>query len=70
MQGAAKVIADQLKSFQRVVKEVQEIDHEAELNTLQRKMIKDVVVEILTPVQRNMNVENKAIRKILEEQGT
>ena len=61
-------MADQLRTCQRGLRELQETDHEAELNALQRKLIKEVVVELLTPVQRNMNVDLKSLRKALDEQ--
>lgn len=34
---------------------------------MQRKFVKDVVVEITTPMQRNFNVDFKSLRKIIEE---
>ena len=40
---------------------------EAEINKIQRKLIKDICVEIITPIQRNFNVDIKQLRKILEE---
>ena len=60
-------MAEQLKACQRGLRELQETDHDAELNNLQRKVIKEVVVELLTPVQRNMNVELKSLRKAVDE---
>ena len=69
MQAAAKMIAEQLKACQRSLRELQETDHEAELNNLQRKLIKEVVVELLTPIQRNMNVDLKSLRKVIEDQA-
>jgi hypothetical protein len=29
--------------------------------------VRDIAIEVLTPVQRNFNVEQKAIRRLLEE---
>lgn len=39
----------------------------ANLNKIQKKLIKDTVVEITTPMQRNFNVDLKQLRKIIEE---
>ena len=43
------------------------MDHEAELNNLQRKQIKSVVVELLTPFKQATNVDLKAMKKFFNE---
>lgn len=40
---------------------------ELKLKDLQKKFIKEVVVEYNTPMKRDFNVDFKSIRKILEE---
>jgi septal ring factor EnvC (AmiA/AmiB activator) len=49
------------------MKEVLKANPEAEINKIQRKLIKEVVQEITTPMQRNFNVDLKTLRKIIEE---
>lgn len=43
------------------------LDKEIELSKIQRKLVKDVLVELLTPIKQNMNVDLKNMRKVLEE---
>ena len=43
------------------------MDHQAELTQFQRKMIKDVVIELLTPIKQNMNVDLKTLRKVIQD---
>ena len=42
-------------------------DPQGEINKLQRKLVKEIVVELLTPVQRNFNVDFKSLRKVIGE---
>lgn len=63
----AKLLSDQVKACQRQVQEVSKINPEEQINKIQRKQIKEVVVEMLTPVQRNMNVDFKQLKKVIED---
>ena len=57
----------QIDKFQVTFRQLSQIDHEAELNNLQRKQIKSVVVELLTPFKQATNVDLKAMKKFLGE---
>lgn len=56
-----------IKSCRHEIKEMKENSPELKLKDLQKKFIKEVVVEYNTPMKRDFNVDFKSIRKILEE---
>ena len=66
-QYALKMIADQVKICKDEIDKKANNNVDTQLKQIQRKLIKDVVVEITTPMQRNFNVDLKSMRKIIEE---
>ena len=49
------------------IEEIGKIDPLLEINKIQRKIIKEEIVAMLTPLKRDMNVDFKQLRKYLEE---
>ena len=49
------------------VAELKKVNPEEELNNIQRKKIKDVVTELLTPVQLELKVDMNSLKKKIEE---
>ena len=47
--------------------ELEKTDFEDKFNKITRKMIADVVRELLTPLQMQQNIEIKSIKKLVEE---
>ena len=49
------------------IEEIGKIDPLLEINNIQRKIIKEEIVAMLTTLRRDMNVDFKQLRKYLEE---
>ena len=47
--------------------ELEKTDFEDKFNKITRKMIADVVRDLLTPIQMQQNIETKSIKKLVEE---
>mmetsp|Transcript_2469 Transcript_2469/g.3431 ORF Transcript_2469/g.3431 Transcript_2469/m.3431 type:complete len:110 (+) Transcript_2469:369-698(+) len=52
--------------LKRIV-ELEKTDFDDKFNHITRRMIGEVVREHLTPIQMNFNLENKSIKKLVEE---
>lgn len=46
----------------------QNLNSKAELRDIQRKMVKDLIVEHITPIKQEFNIELKSHKKVLDEQ--
>ena len=65
-----KNIKDNKYEIRRVEEEVnslQQLDPSQRLDKIQRKMINEVCMEILTPLKMNISVDIKKLRKIVED---
>lgn len=65
--GAIKLLNDAIKACKVEIGNIAKLDPNAEINKIQKKIIFDAIQEALTPVKRNMAVDFKQIRKVLEE---
>lgn len=57
----------QVKKCLMQVAELKKVNPEEELNNIQRKKIKDVVTELLTPVQLELRVDMNSLKKQIAE---
>jgi len=65
-----QAVAQLLENMRKVhhdFKEFRDNSPEAKLKNLQKKLIREVVTEITTPLARNFNVDHKKLKKILDE---
>ena len=58
---------DKMKQMNYRVKELERTDFDDKFNHITRRMISDVVRELLTPVELSINLEIKAVKKLIEE---
>ena len=58
---------DKMKQMNHRVKELERTDFDDKFNHITRRMISDVVRELLTPVELSINLEIKAVKKLIEE---
>ena len=58
---------EKVLSMGKRVVELERTDLDEKLNAITRRLIADVVREHLTPVQMGINLEVKAIKKVVEE---
>ena len=49
------------------MQKINDINPQEKLKNQQKKLIRDCIVEITTPMQRNFNVDLKAKQKLIEE---
>ena len=49
------------------LKELEKTDFDDKFNHITRRMIADVVREVLTPISMQQNIEIKSIKKLVEE---
>ena len=62
-----KSIVDKIKLMANQIEEFGKVDPYLEINKIQRRIIKEEIVAMLTPLKRDMNVDFKQLRKYLEE---
>ena len=67
LNNAVQKLFDQLKEVHRDFKEFRDNSPEAQLKNIQKKIIKECAMEITTPISRNLNVELKALKKVMDE---
>ena len=58
---------DKVKQMNLRVVELERTDFDDKFNHITRRMISDVVRELLTPIELNINLEIKAVKKLVEE---
>ena len=58
---------DKMKQMNLRVKELERTDFDDKFNHITRRMIGDIVRELLTPVELTFNLEIKAVKKLIEE---
>ena len=58
---------NKVKKMNDRVMDLERTDFDDKFNHITRRMISDVVRELLTPIQLSLNLEQKAIKKIIEE---
>jgi len=56
-----------MKKVHADFKEFRDNSPEAQLKNLQKKLIREVVTEITTPLARNFNVDHKKLKKLMDE---
>ena len=67
VEKTCKYQQDDFKKLKEEVELINTLDPEQRMDRMQRKMIADVFIEKITPIRRDINVEIKTVRKILEE---
>ena len=58
---------DKVQKMNTRIVELEKTDFDDKFNNITRKMIADVVRELLTPVKMEFNLEVKSIKKLVEE---
>ena len=67
LSGHIQNLLNGVKKIKSDIHEIKENSPEAALKNLQKQLIKEVVVEITTPLKRDINVDVKHLRKVLNE---
>lgn len=62
-----KDLHDKRLEMNKRIAELEKTDFNDKFNKITRKMIGDVVRDLLTPVQMQQNIEIKSIKKLVEE---
>lgn len=58
---------DKTQNMLKRIIELEKTDFDDKFNHITRRMISDVVRELLTPIQMNFNLDLKSVKKLVEE---
>ena len=61
---------DKVKQMNYRIVELERTDFDDKFNHITRRMISEVVRELLTPIELSTNLEIKAVKKLIEEHAS
>lgn len=67
VQKAFNKCQEQVNKLDEEINTVNAMDPAQKLDRLKRKLVEEVVIEKITPMKRDMNVDLKQLRKYIEE---
>lgn len=64
------IVDKKISDVLRELRKLNEIDNKDKINEFQRKMLRNVFTELITPFKLDITVEQKAIKKMVEDAFT